>query len=109
MSDSNESASSQSALPGDGKYIVAEQLDSSGNVTGKIQLEVAQVDEVFYATNKKAYKDALATVQNDSGAFEVDTTSEPSIMNTFLFVIAVSLFMCIGAIAVRTLLRSFEK
>lgn len=102
------SGSSQAAIPNDGDYIVAIQYDASGNKTGEIWYQTATLSEVIAESNEEAVVDALATIQNDQGVFEVDTAGN-EVIYTCCVVIIAALFMCLGAISVRTLLRSFER
>lgn len=110
MGDYDASSSGAAAtIPADGQYIIAEQYDASGNKTGEIKFTSADVGEVLSKSSEEGFENALATFQNDEGVFEIASSEYEGMIFTCCVVIVAGLFMCLGAIAVRTLLRSFEK
>lgn len=111
---SNSSASAQpgtgEALANDGQYIVIEHYNAEGKeVTGYSRIAAATVDAHILEPNETAAVNALATVQNDSGSFEVAPSGIEQVSFTCFVVLIVGVFMCLGAIASRTLLKSFER
>lgn len=108
--DSSSAADAADAIANDGEYIVIIEYDSAGeNVEGYAAIPNAEFKAVILDAAENGHKNALATYQNDEGNFQIAESQYEGVIYTSLVLIIAVLFMCLGAIASRTLLRSFER
>lgn len=108
--DSSSAADTADAIANDGEYIVIVQYDSTGeNVEGYAAIPNSEFKAVILDAAENGHKNALATYQNDEGNFQIAESQYEGVIYTSLVLIIAVLFMCLGAIASRTLLKSFER
>lgn len=110
---SNASAEPESNgidLTNDGEYIVIERLGPDGQtVEGYSRFQYANGKDLISGAIAQDRENQVALVENDLADGEDAQPAYETVMFTCSVVIVAALFMCLGAIASRTLLRSFEK
>lgn len=105
----DENVTSGNAAGTDGEFLLVERLDSNGNITGYDRIPKEEFQTLVAGSISQANEDEVDSSENSLGASEVETPTQIDVLVCCNVILVVTVFACLGALCVRTLVRSFER